>query len=149
MSSMNSGGPELWWWILCFNLTRLRDACMCMCACSVAQLRLTLGDPMDCNPPGLCTWNFSDKNTGRSHHFLFQGIFPTQGSTHVPCGSCSWQEDSLGCLKVKVKVALLCPTLCDPMDWNFPGQNTEVGSLSLLRGSSQLRDQNQGVSRKD
>ena len=40
-------------------------------------------------------------------------------------------------LKVKVKVAQLCPSLCDPMDcipWNSPGQNTEVGSLSLLQG---------------
>ena len=30
-----------------------------------------------------------------------------------------------------------CPTLCDPMDcspWNSPGQNTGVGSLSLLQG---------------
>ena len=27
--------------------------------------------------------------------------------------------------------------------WNFPGQDTEVGSLSLLQGSSQLRDQTQ------
>ena len=37
----------------------------------------------------------------------------------------------------KVKVAQLCPTLCDPMDynpWNSPGQNTAVGSLSLLQG---------------
>ena len=27
--------------------------------------------------------------------------------------------------------------------WNFPGQNTGVGSCSLLRGSSQPRDQTQ------
>ena len=44
--------------------------------------------------------------------------------------------------KVKVKVAQWCPTLCDPMDytyilfcpWNSPGQNTGVGSPSLLQG---------------
>ena len=31
-----------------------------------------------------------------------------------------------------VKVAQLCPTLCDPMDcWNSPGQNNGVVSLSL------------------
>ena len=38
---------------------------------------------------------------------------------------------------LKVKVAELCPTLCDPMDyspWNSPGQNTGVGSPSLLQG---------------
>ena len=46
---------------------------------------------------------------------------------------------------VSVKVAQLCLTLWDPMDyiphgphglysqWNFPGQNTGVGSLSLLQ----------------
>ena len=37
---------------------------------------------------------------------------------------------------MKVKVAQLCLTLCDSMDcpWNSPGQNTGVGSLSLLQG---------------
>ena len=42
-----------------------------------------------------------------------------------------------------MKVAQSCPTLCDP--WtsprNSPGQNTGVDNLSLLQGSSQLRDQ--------
>ena len=35
-----------------------------------------------------------------------------------------------------MKVTQFCPTLCDPMDcpWNSPGQNTGVGSLSLLQG---------------
>ena len=33
----------------------------------------------------------------------------------------------------KVKVAQSCPTLCDS-PWNSPGQNTRVGSLSLLQG---------------
>ena len=39
--------------------------------------------------------------------------------------------------KVKVNVAQLCLTLCDPMDCslrNSPGENTGVGSLSLLQG---------------
>ena len=37
----------------------------------------------------------------------------------------------------KVKVTQSCPTLCDPMDcspWDSPGQNTSMGSLSLLQG---------------
>ena len=36
---------------------------------------------------------------------------------------------------LKVKGAQSCLTLCDPMNcspWNSPGQNTGVGSLSLL-----------------
>ena len=38
---------------------------------------------------------------------------------------------------LKVKVAQSCLTLCDPVDstpWNSLGQNTEMGSLSLLYG---------------
>ena len=40
------------------------------------------------------------------------------------------------CLALEVKVAQLCPTLCNSMDytWKSPGQNTGVGSLSLLQG---------------
>ena len=32
-----------------------------------------------------------------------------------------------------MKVSQSCPTLCD-CPWNFPGQNTGVGGLSLLQG---------------
>ena len=32
---------------------------------------------------------------------------------------------------MKVEITQLCRTLCDPL-WNSPGQNTGVGSLSLL-----------------
>ena len=42
-------------------------------------------------------------------------------------------------LKVKVKIAQSCGTLCNPMDcspWNSGGQNTGVGSPSLLQGSN-------------
>ena len=39
---------------------------------------------------------------------------------------------------LKMKVAHLCLTVCDPMElyspWNSPGQNTGVGSCSLLQG---------------
>ena len=44
--------------------------------------------------------------------------------------SCLFQPLVVG----EVKIALSCPTLCDPVDfspWNSPGQNTGVGSLSL------------------
>ena len=43
--------------------------------------------------------------------------------------------------KVKVKVAQLCPTLFNP--WNSSGQNTGMGSLSLLQRISQPRDRTQ------
>ena len=40
-------------------------------------------------------------------------------------------------MSLTVSVAQPCLTLCDPMDyspWTSPGQNTGVGSLSLLQG---------------
>ena len=43
----------------------------------------------------LCSWNFPGKNTGVDWHFLFQGIFPTQGSNlHLLC-LLPWQVNSL------------------------------------------------------
>ena len=50
----------------------------------------------------------------------------------------------------KVKVAQLCPTLWDPMDytyspWNSPGQNTGVGSHSLLQGIFPIQWSNPGL----
>ena len=44
----------------------------------------TLGNPMDCSPPGSSAHGDSPgKNKGVGCHALFQGIFPTQGSN--PC----------------------------------------------------------------
>ena len=49
-----------------------------------------------------------------------------------------WDLPSLKEGKVKGTVAQSCPTLSDPYGlygpWNFPGQNTGVGSLSILQG---------------
>ena len=50
----------------------------------------------------------------------------------------------------KVKVAQSCPTLCDHMDytyssWNSPGQNTGVGSFSLLQGIFPTQGSNPGL----
>ena len=48
----------------------------------------------------------------------------------------------------KVKVTQPCPTLCDPMEyssWNSPGQNTWVGSLSLLQGIFPTQGSNWGL----
>ena len=49
--------------------------------CLVAQLCLTLYDPMDCNPSGSSVHGDSPgKNTGVGSHALLHGIFPTQES---------------------------------------------------------------------
>ena len=42
----------------------------------------------------------------------------------------------------EVKVTQSCPTLCGP--WNSPGQNTRVGSLSLLQGIFPTQQSNPG-----
>ena len=51
-------------------------------------------------------------------------------------------------IKVKVKVTQLCLTLCDSMDyspWNSPGQNTGMGSGSLLQGIFPIQGLNPGL----
>ena len=37
-------------------------------------------NPMNCSPPGSCPRDFPSKNIRVGSHFLFQKIFPTQGS---------------------------------------------------------------------
>ena len=48
-----------------------------------------------------------------------------------------------------LKVAQSCPTLCDPhglySPWNSLGQNTGVGSLSLLQGIIPAQGSNPGL----
>ena len=46
-----------------------------------------------------------------------------------------------------MKVTQSCLILCDPMDspWNSPGQNTGVGSLSLLQGIFPTQGSNPGI----
>ena len=66
------------------------------------------------------------------------------------CSGHSQGLSSLSGLKVLlviVKVAQLCPSLCDPMDcpWNSLGQNTGVGSLSLLQGIFLTQELNWGL----
>ena len=52
-------------------------------------------------------------------------------------------------LKMKMKVTQLCPILCDPHllygPWDSPGQNTGVGSLSLLQGIFPTQGSNPGL----
>ena len=49
----------------------------------------------------------------------------------------------------EVKIAHSCPTLCDPhglySPWNSPGQNTGMGSLSLLQWIFPIQGSNPGL----
>ena len=46
---------------------------------SVAQLYLTLRNPIDCSPPGSSVHGILQASSGIGVHSLLQGIFPTQG----------------------------------------------------------------------
>ena len=48
-------------------------------------------------------------------------------------------------LKVTVKVAQSCLTLCEPQSVEFPSQNTGVDSLSLLQQVFLTQESNQGL----
>ena len=52
---------------------------LCAVLCLVAQLSLTLCNPME-SARLLCLWGSPGKNTGMGCHALLQGIFPTQVS---------------------------------------------------------------------
>ena len=66
---------------LCFSSTHLSKSPGCTARKLVAQLCLTLCDPMVSSLPWfLCPWNSPGKNTGVGCLFLLQGIFSTQGS---------------------------------------------------------------------
>ena len=61
--------------------------------CIVAKPCLTDCDPVDYRFPRLlCPWDSPSKNTGVGCHFLFEGIFPTQG---LNLRLLFWQADSL------------------------------------------------------
>ena len=65
------------------------------CCCSVAQLHLTLCDPLDYSPPGSSVHDFSAINAGVRGHLLLQGIFPTQESNFTSPVPLALQADCL------------------------------------------------------
>ena len=68
---------------------------------------------------------FPGKSPGVGCHFLLQEILPIQGSNlhllHCRQMICSLSHQGRFYLKVKVKVAQSCPTLCNPMDYAVHG----------------------------
>ena len=68
---------QLWQsWILCLDLKIVQVLLKWKSENEVAQLILTVCDPMDCSLPGSSIHGITQ---ARSCHFLLQGIFPTQG----------------------------------------------------------------------
>ena len=132
---------------------------MCVCVLSHVQLFVTPWTSA-CQAP--LSWNFPGKNTWASCYFLLQEIFPAQRWNPYLLHLLHWQADSLPLVppgkphmcagkKVKVLVAKLCLTLCDPMDGSssvhgiLQARNTEVGSHSLLQGIFPTQGSNPGL----
>ena len=130
---------------------------MSTCCCSVAQSCLTLCDPMTAAHQVPLFMGFSRQECWSGLPFSPPGDLPSPGIKPM---SPALQADSLPSeprakpgergyplLRVKVKVAQSCPTLCYPMDspWNSPGQNTGVDSLSLLQGFFPTQVSNPGI----
>ena len=101
--------------------------------CLVAQLCLTLCDPMDCSPPGSSVHGDSPgKNTGVGCHALLQGIFPTQQSNpDLPhCRQIPYRLSHQGSPRILECVACRFSTGTSP--------GIELGSPALLADSYQL-----------
>ena len=66
---------------IALEYNKFAELVWCAVLCLVAQLCLTLWDPMHYRPPGSFVYGDSPgRNTGVGCHALLQAIFPTQGS---------------------------------------------------------------------
>ena len=86
LSAGLSWGPCL---ALCY------EACVCVHVCSVAKSCPTLCDPTDCSPQAPLSMGFPRQEDWSGLPFLFQGIFPTQGSNLCLLCLLHWQMVSL------------------------------------------------------
>ena len=100
--------------------------CICVCVCVlVSQLCPTLWHHGLWPARLLCPWNSPGKNTGVGGHSLLQGDLPNPGinprSPALQAGSLPSEPPGKPRKYPCVKVAQLCPTLCDPIDYSPPG----------------------------
>ena len=109
----------------------------------VAQLCLTLCDPMD------CPWNSPGQNTGVDSLSLLQGIVPTQGLNpdllHHKQILYHLSDREVLVFLWKSKWKLLSRVWFFSTPWNSLGQNTGVDSLSLLQGVFLTQGSNPGL----
>ena len=97
-------------------------------------------------------WAFSFLSLWTSPPAVFLPLLSLRLLVPFTCLACPFcisvlQDSALWLKWREVKVAQLCPALCNPMDcpWNSPGQNTWVGSLSLLQGIFPTQVSNPGL----
>ena len=98
-------------------------------------------------PSFLCPWNSPDKNTRVGSNSLLQGIFLTQG---LNLGLLHWRQilyllSHQGNESESESRSVLSSSLRLYSPWKSPGQNTGVGSLSLLQGIFPTQGSNPGL----
>ena len=92
------------------------------------------------------------RNSSQTFHFMTL-TWNLQNDGLMECPTIWTCAVVFSCLKVKVLVALLCPTLCHPMDcclpdscpWDYLGKNTGVGCHFLLHGIFPTQESNQNL----
>ena len=118
---------QIYWFIISVVI-RVSKICIETCAvlCLVAQLCLTLYEPIDCCLPGSSVHEDSpNKNTGVGCHGLFQGIFPIQGlNPSLP-----------HCRQILYWLSHQAQPISSPGDLPYSG--TELGSASVVSDSVQ------------
>ena len=121
-----------------------------MCSAKSLQSCLTLCDPMDCSLPGS---SVSGTFQARILELVAMPFFRVSSWPrdwiHVSCIAAGFFTDESPGRQMGI-VTQLCPTLCDRphvlySPWNSPGQNTGVGSLSLLQGIFPTQGLNPGL----
>ena len=113
--------------------------CQIIFCCLVAKLCPALFDPVDCDPPGS-----SVHGTSEARRLEWIAISFSRASS-PPKALLHWQAGSLPLRHQRtVKVAQLCPTLCNPMDYRVHGilQSRRLEWVAFLfsRGSPQPRN---------
>ena len=90
--------------------------CVCVCVHLLAQLCLTLCDPMDYSPPGS---SVHGKNNRVGCHSLLQDIFPTQGVNMIllHCGQILYHLSHQGRPLIMIYKFLTC--LCSFSNLDF------------------------------
>ena len=142
----------------------MSNKCWALSVCAVRSLSVVSSScySMDCSPPGFSVPEASPgKNTGVTCHPLLQGIFPTQGSNSGPlhCRQILYQLSHKGSpgrlnggmvLHDKIEIVSHSVMSDSVTPWtiqslNSPGQNTGVGSFSLLQGIFPTQGLNTGL----
>ena len=109
----------------------------------VVQSCPTLSDPMDCSPPGSSVHGIFQARVLEWGAIFFYNYNMKMSMNKINFLSCVEER-----MVVVVKVAQSCLTLRPPglySPWNSPGQNTGVGSLSLLSGVFPSQGSNSGL----